>query len=132
MTAANSTTIEQIRIDGGLAGLEALNKMEKAIDKALEVEAEADVSDSQYWRAWDDTLSYVRVAAGYMPPRAEGVLMAMAEYIYNAMLDPGNSLVCTDGRWKPQAAMTSEEVTADREHYNQFRNGLDVKVANHG
>ncbi len=69
MTAANSTTIGQIRINGGLAGLEALNKMEKAIVKALEVEA--DLSNAEYWRAWDDALSYVRVISS--TPQSESI-----------------------------------------------------------
>lgn len=109
MVSENSNTTEQIRIAGALAALQALNKM----DSILNVEAP---SQEQYWRNWDEAIAGIKTAAGDMSPTAEGVLMALAEYI-SVELTAGAPR--TDGGWKPEAAMMHGEVLAYRKSFDQ-------------
>ena len=104
MADTDSNTVEQIRINGALAALEALKKM----DRILNIEGP---SIEQYWRNFDEAIAGVKTVAGDMSPTAEGVLMTLAEYI-GIELTAGAP--CTDGGWKPEAAMTHWEMLAHR------------------
>ncbi|MES2367268.1 MAG: hypothetical protein V4563_15430 [Pseudomonadota bacterium] len=110
MITENSNTTEQSRIDGAKAALEALKKM----DQILYRDGPCPTQE-QYWRGMDEALSCVRSAAGDMPPRAEGVLMTLAEYIRVELTVGPPSM---DSGWLSEAAMTHEEVMALRKEFD--------------
>lgn len=94
----STPTGEQVMIQNALDGLMALNEMEQ-------------LSEGSVLHDEDDAMAFVIAAAGAMPPKAEAVFRVLTEYAYLTMT---SGIPYTDGKWKPRAAMTPEEVSAYR------------------
>lgn len=86
-----------------------------AIDTMRVIESIAKIghwewTNEDYFKSQELAITSSLLAAGNLPDRAKGVIMAMAEYIYmcNSAGTPNLD------QWKPESAMTDDEKTASR------------------
>ncbi|MHB1246178.1 MAG: hypothetical protein ACYCZH_07030 [Sulfuriferula sp.] len=112
MADTDSNTALQIRIESACACVDAINTM----NLMLHPEGCCWPNQEQYWSTLDNAMALVKEAAGDMSPKAEGVLMTLAEVIRD-------DLTCGSpigwAGWVPEAAMTNEELTAFRKEFDR-------------
>jgi hypothetical protein len=94
--------------NGALAALDAMKIIEQIAESG-----NSDWTIDQCFKAQNIAVNSALLAAGDIPERAQGVIAAMAEYIY---MNHSAGIPNLE-QWKPESAMTAEEKTAYRQTF---------------
>jgi hypothetical protein len=86
--------------NGALAALDAMKIIEQIAESG-----NSDWTIDQCFKAQNIAVNSALLAAGDIPERAQGVIAAMAEYIY---MNHSAGIPNLE-QWKPESAMTAEE-----------------------
>lgn len=98
--ATSKNTIQQSRITGALAGLNALRKLEQAAKTISNID---DTPQQYYDKRLTDTRALV-AALGPMSPELKGAIAVLAEYVHMGITTGRPNL--EPGGWVPMATMT--------------------------
>lgn len=94
--------------NGAIAALDAMKIIEQIAESG-----NSDWTIDQCFKAQNIAVNSALLAAGEIPERAQGVIAAMAEYIYMCNSAGMPNLE----QWRPEAAMTDNEKEAHRQTF---------------
>jgi hypothetical protein len=108
-----STAIELERIAGAKCCVDVLRRANKDITSVMQM----DESVADAFRKKDAVLEEIMAAAGPLSPQAAGVLGALADFALDSLQNGYGLEEQLDSDWKPETAMTAEEVRITRTRF---------------